>query len=163
MKRILILTFLSVLTYTYSFSQDDNNVIKDDEMKIQFTVPDGWHATKKGDRYIMGSENTEGFMLIEVQNFKTLKKLTAAMESGIEQEDGSKMTPVSTLNKLGGQGVSGLFEGKIDETEMQGFLMALMPPSKRRAAICLTVAPKTSFNQSNMDQLKILLRSVIFL
>ena len=67
------------------------------------------------------------------------------------------------LSNLGNQGVSGMYRGTIDGKEMLGFLMALMPPSKGRAAICITVAPVDVFNQSNMDHLKILLRSVIFL
>jgi hypothetical protein len=41
--------------------------------------------------------------------------------------------------------------------------MALMPPSEGRAVICISVAPADIFNQSNMDELKTLLRSVVFL
>jgi hypothetical protein len=85
------------------------------------------------------------------------------MEAGILQEDGSILELNGDLTNLGNQGVSGMYRGTIDGKEMLGFLMALMPPSKGRAAICIAVAPIDLFNQSNMDQLKILLRSVIFL
>jgi hypothetical protein len=60
---------------------------------------------------------------------------------------------------LGKLGVSGLYAGKIDETEMLGFLMAILPDGEGKAIICISVAPETVFNQSNMDQLKILIRS----
>jgi len=163
MKSTLIAIFLAGLTITSTQAQNNESVIKDNDQKIQFTVPDGWQSTKKGDGYLMGSENTHGFMLIKVQNFKSIKKLRSAMEAGIEQEDGSILALDGELSNLGKQGVSGMYKGTIDGTEMQGFLMALMPPSKGRAAICITVAPVELFNQSNMDQLKILLRSVIFL
>jgi hypothetical protein len=162
MKSIIITLLFSGLAVSSLFAQSDNEVIKDDDMKVQFTVPTGWQATKKADSYVMGSADTQGFMLLKVQNFKTLKKLHSAMASGIEQEDGSVLMPVGELTMLGKQGVSGMYTGTIDGTEMQGFLMALMPPSKGKAAICISVAPKTLFNQSNMDQLKILMRSVIF-
>ncbi len=161
--KFAILTLFCLSLVLSSLAQDENNVIKDEEMKIQFTVPEGWKVTKKDDGYLMGSSTTQGFMLLNVQKFTSLKKLKSAMEKGIEQEDGSRLMPATELTKLGSQGVSGLYQGKLDGVEMQGFLMALMPPSKGRAAVCISVAPKSVFNQSNMDQLKLLMRSLIFL
>ena len=163
MKSTIIAFLLIGVSLPFAVAQDDSSTIKDNDIKIQFTVPDGWQSTQKADGYLMGSENTNGFMLIKVQDFKSLKKLRSAMEDGIEQEDGSKLELAGELSNLGNQGVSGMYLGKIDGIEMQGFLMALMPPSKGRAAICIAVAPAELFNQSTMDQLKILLRSVIFL
>jgi hypothetical protein len=162
--RPIVIPLLYLLVFaSATLAQDGAQVITDDEMQIKFTVPDGWIATKKGDNYLMGSSNTKGFMLIEVQAFKSLKKLKAAMKSGIELEDGSRLTPAKDLTNLGKRGVSGLYTGTVDGTEMQGFMMALMAPTDDRAAICITVAPVNVFNQSNMDQLKLLLRSVTFL
>ena len=85
------------------------------------------------------------------------------MEAGIEQNDGTKLMLNGSLRLLGNQGVSGMYMGKIDEEEVTGFMMALFPPYETRAAICISVAPSKLFNQTNMDQLKLLLRSVIFL
>jgi hypothetical protein len=163
MKLALAILCWLALAPNITSAQTEKNVIKDDDMKIQFTVPEGWQATKKGDRYLMGSSNTTGFMLIEVQKYKSLKKLKSAMKGGIELEDGSKLMPAKDLANLGKLGVSGLYVGTVDGTEMQGFMMALMAPSNDKAAICISVAPAVMFNQSNMDQLKLLLRSVSFL
>ena len=146
-----------------SWAQSENKPIVDNEMKIQFIVPEGWQVTKKESSYLMGSDKVQGVMLLKMESFKSLKKLKSAMEAGIEQEDGSLLLPIGALGKLGDQGITGMYGGTIDGTEMTGFLMALMPPSKGRAAICFMVAPKNIFNQSNIDHLKILLRSVIFL
>ena len=163
MKPFTLLIFFFLVGISLSLAQEENKVIVDNEMKIQFSVPDDWKATKKGDRYLMGSPDTNGFMLIQVQNYSSLKKLKAAMEAGILLEDGSKMKPSSELTMLGKQGVSGMFIGVVDGTKMNGFLMALLAPSTNRAAICISVAPSNLFNQTNMDELKTLLRSVIFL
>ena len=84
MKSTLIAILLIGFSLTSTIAQDEASVIKDDEMKIQFTIPEGWKSTKKDDGYLMGSENTNGFMLLKVQDFKTLKKLRLAMEAGIE-------------------------------------------------------------------------------
>jgi hypothetical protein len=102
-------------------------------------------------------------MFINVQKFATIISLKAAMEAGLQLEDGSILVPAGNLTLLGNIGVSGMYIGQIDGTEMKGFLMALMPPSKGRAAICISVAPEYLFNQTNMDELKSLLRSIIFL
>ena len=75
----------------------------------------------------------------------------------------AKLIPQGELNMLGNLGISGIYLGDIKGTEMQGFLMALMPPSRGRAVICFIVAPVDQFNQTNIDHLKTLLRSVIFL
>ena len=163
MKSILISIFYILTCTGISLAQDEAEPIVDKEMKIQFSAPDGWKVTKKTDGYLMGSPNTNGFMLIKVQNFATIKDLKSAMKKGIKLEDGTELTPDGDINMLGSMGVSGIYLGTIDGTEMKGFLMALMPPSKGRAAICISVAPISVFNQSNMDELKILLRSVTFL
>ena len=55
------------------------------------------------------------------------------MEYLDEQEDGTILELDGDLSNLGNQGVSGMYRGTIDGTEMQGFLMALMPPSRGRA------------------------------
>jgi hypothetical protein len=162
MKLTLAILCWFALACNTTLAQSENKVIKDDDMKIQFTVPEGWQATKKGNSYLMGSSNTKGFMLIEVQEFKSLKKLKSSMEGGIELEDGSKLMPAKELANLGKLGVSGLYAGTVDGTEMQGFMMALMAPTNDKATICISVAPAIMFNQSNMDQLKLLLRSVTF-
>lgn len=163
MRRFIILVIGLIFTLPNLYAQDGPKAIIDNDIKIQFTPPDGWQATKKDIGYVMGSDHTEGFMLIKVQDFKSLKKLKAAMEAGVKQEDGLILKPASDLTMLGDQGVSGIYIGTIDDVEMTGFLMALLPPSKRMAVICISVAPSSNFNQSNVDQLKMLLRSVIFL
>ena len=163
MKPILLSIFFFLASMSLAMAQNEPEPIIDSEMKIQFSAPPGWKTTKKGDGYLMGSPNTSGFMLIKVQNFATIVSLKSAMEAGLQLEDGSKLVPVGDLNLLGNLGVSGIYVGAIDGTEMKGFLMALMPPSKGRAVICISVAPLYLFNQTNMDELKTLLRSVVFL
>jgi len=162
MKSSLITLLIFAFIISETTAQNDSTVI-DNELKLQFTAPEGWQITKKGDGYLLVSPKASGFMLIEVQKFTTIKSLKTAMENGIEQEDGSKMMPLEDLAMLGDRGVSGLYGGKIDDEEMTGFLMALLPPSRTRTVVCISVAPQRLFNQSNLDQLKILLRSIIFL
>ena len=160
-KTITIM--LLVFTAWHTSAQSRDSVIVNNDLLLQFTAPAGWHISQREDGYLLSSPKTSGFMLISIQNFRTIKSLKTAMENGIEQANGSKMMPLEDLSMLGNQGVAGLYGGKIDDTEMTGYLMALMPPSKTRAVICISVAPQELFNQSNLDQLKILLRSVIFL
>jgi len=164
MMKYAILTFLiSCLFAPNIVAQDKSNTIIDKDLSIQFTIPEGWTATKKASGYIMGSSTISGFMMLEIQSFDSLNQLKKAMEAGIEQKDGTMLMPSSDLRLLGDQGVSGMYKGKIDDKEMTGFLMALFPRYEKKAAICLSVAPTNLFNQSNMDQLKMLLRSIIFL
>jgi hypothetical protein len=162
MKSILLTLVYISLFSTGLWAQGNSEPIISEEMKIQFTPPEGWKATQKEYGYLMGSPNTPGFMTIKVQKVTSLKKLKSTMEAGIEQEDGSLLMPAGDLTMLGSQGVSGIYKGTVEGTEMTAFLMALMPPSKGRVAICVAVAPKDLFNQSNIDQLKLLMRSVVF-
>jgi hypothetical protein len=163
MKSVLLSIFSLLVIISMSHAQTQNEPRIDNKMKIQFTAPVGWKISKKDDGYLMGSPHTSGFMLIKVQDFDSIISLKSAMESGILLEDGSKLLTDGDLNLLGDMGVSGMYLGAIDGTEMRGFLMALMPPSEGRAVICISVAPADIFNQSNMDELKTLLRSVVFL
>ena len=164
MKRILFLVLVNIVGLSYLTAQTvkaqtESNIVEDKELGVKFIVPDGWTATKKEASYIMGSTDYNGFMLLKTAEFKSLKELKNAMQDGIEQEDGSLLIPDGDLNMMGKLGVSGLYVGKIDETDMLGFLMAILPDGKGTAMICISVAPESVFNQSNMDQLKILIRT----
>ena len=160
MKNLLFTLFIVGFSSTLLLAQTDS--INDADMKIQFQPPESWQATKKDDGYVLGSDKFQGFMKISVQPFATIKELRSAMMHGIAQPGGALLTPVDSLQNLGEVGVAGLYEGTIDGQEMRCYMMALMPPSKGRAAICISVAPKEVFNQSNIDQLKLLMRSVVF-
>lgn len=163
MKYAILTLLISCLFGAEIVAQDKSNTIVDKDLSIQFTVPEGWTVTKKESGYLMGSSTTSGFMMLEIQSFDSLNQLKTAMEAGIEQKDGTMLMPSGDLRLLGDQGVSGMYKGKIDGEEMTGFMMALFPPYEKKAAICISVAPSKLFNQSNMDQLKMLLRSIIFL
>ena len=157
MKRLVILV-LGIILSTNLLAQK----IADDDMGIEFTPPEGWQATKKEVGYLMGSAHTQGFMLLRSDEFKSIKALKSAMKKGIQQEDGSLLKPTKDLAILGDKGVSGMYSGTIDGTEMTGFMMALMPEGKGLAAICISVAPTNNFNQSNIDQIKLLMRNIKF-
>lgn len=155
--------FLLTFAYATSYAQSGPQTIVDKEKKIQFTVPSGWSVTDKDFGYILGPYQTEGFILIQVEDYTNLNDLKNAMSNGITQEDGSVLTTMDPLTDLGSRGVAGMYEGEVDNESVRGFLMALMPPSKSRAAISIIVAPATHFNQSHIDELKALVRSIIFL
>jgi hypothetical protein len=74
-------------------------------------------------------ETPDGFILVEVDSFTSVKDLKAAMTNGITQEDGEVLTPIAELADLGTQGVAGLYEGSVDDKEVKGFLMAVEQPS----------------------------------
>jgi hypothetical protein len=163
MKLIPISIFYLLASINALMAQSEPEAIIDNEMKIQFSPPADWKTTKKENGYVIDSPNTSSFMLIKEEDFGTIVKLKSAMEAGIELEDGSIMKLSSELSLIGDIGVSGMYSGVMDGTPMKGFLMALMPPSKGRAVICLSVAPENLFNQTNTDELTTLLLSVIFL
>ncbi len=166
MTRVTVILILSFLGFNPVMSQriaaqTEENIIKDDSLGVTFIVPDGWSATKKSVGYVMGSASTQGFMLLKTDEFSSLKNLKSAMKTGIQQQDGSMLTPDGDLSMLGKLGVSGMYQGVIDGIDMLGFMMAILPDGKGKAIICISVAPRNVFNQSNMDQLKILMRSAI--
>jgi hypothetical protein len=74
-------------------------------------------------------ETPDGFILVEVDSFTSVKDLKVAMTNGITQEDGEVLTTIAELADLGTQGVAGLYEGRVDDKEVKGFLMAVEQPS----------------------------------
>ena len=131
-------------------------------MAISFAVPDGWSATKKDDAYILSSPGFNGFAMLKTTLLHSLNEVKKAMKEGIELNDGTKLLPVEDLQMLGKQGVSGIYHGQIDDKEMTGYLIALMETTKQKTVLCISVSPTEKFNQSNLDYVKIMVRSVIF-
>lgn len=165
MHRIKLLFTVIMLQAASSvlYAQSGPQTVRNEDLKVQFIVPADWSVSTREGGYLLAPADTEGFMIIKMQETKSQKELHEAMSNGVEQQDGSKMMPIAELADLGNLGVSGLYEGKLDEQDMRGFLMALMPPSGGRAIIAIIVAPSQNFNQSHMDLLKKVVRSVVFL
>ena len=147
----------------HASAQNGPQTVRNEDLKLQFIVPAEWSVSSKEGGYLLAPSDTEGFVLVNMMDVKSQKDLRTAMENGLEQADGSKLMPLGDLNDLGSLGVAGVYEGKLDDADMRGFLMALMPPSGGRAVIAIIIAPTQNFNQSNMDKLKGIVRSVVFL
>ena len=158
-KNTLLICFLLLLNVAMAQDITRTNI---PEMGISFAVPDGWSATKKDDAYILSSPGFNGFIMLKTVLLHSINELQTAMENGIELQDSTKLVPVEDLKLLGQQGVSGIYQGMIDEQEMTGYLIALMETTKQKTVLCISVSPSDKFNQSNLDYVKILVRSVIF-
>ena len=159
-KKITVL-FCFILILNAASAQEAERT-QDSELGISFSVPDGWSATKKGDAYILSSAGFNGFVMLKTELLHSINEVQSAMENGIELQDSTKMMPVEDLKLLGQQGVSGMYRGKIDEQDMTGYLIALMETNKQKTVLCISISPSDKFNQSNLDYVKILVRSVIF-
>lgn len=162
-KLTFLVLLLSGVSFTQVAAQNGPQTVRNEDLNIQFIVPADWTVNTKNGGYLLAPADTEGFIMINVQEVKSQTALREAMENGIVQDDGTKMMPVAELNDLGKQGVAGLYKGKLGENEMEGFMMALMPPTGERAVVAVVVAPVPYFNQSHMDILKSVVRSVVFL
>jgi len=141
----------------------DTHTETNTNLGIEFSHPTTWTLTPKVDGYLLGSTRLEGFILIRVQSYKTLKKMKAAMQNGIAQEDGNLLTLLNELQPFGENGLAGMYEGMVDEQKVRGFMMAKLDTKNGKGAITIVLAPETRFNQSHMDALKIIARSLKFL
>jgi len=152
----IIFTFLLISNFSWAQEIETNT-----DLGIEFSYPSNWNLTPKEDGYLMGVENREGFILIKVEAYKSLKKMKASMQNGITQEDGSVLTLLNELQPYGENALAGMYEGTVDEKKVRGFLIGKF--NKGKSAITIVVAPATRFNQSHMDALKMIGRSLKFL
>jgi len=141
----------------------DTHTETNSSLGIEFAHPTNWTLTPKEDGYLLGSTRLEGFILVRVQSYKTLKKMKAAMQNGITQEDGSQLTLLNELQPFGENGLAGMYEGMVDEQKVRGFMMCKLDAKKGIGAFIIVVAPETRFNQSHMDALKIIARTLNFI
>lgn len=133
------------------------------ELGIEFDHPTNWAPTAKEDGYVLGSEKLEGFIIIRVGSYKSLKKMKASMETGIEQEDGTLLSLLNELRPYGENALAGMYEGTVDEQKVRGFLIGKYNPKTNKSAFAIVVAPSDRFNQSHMDGLKMIGRTLKFL
>ena len=153
---ILILLFVSTL----SFAQKTE---RNTDLGIEFSHPTNWIPTLRQDGYLLGTDKLEGFILIRIESYKSLKKMKLSMEAGIKQEDGSTLNLLNELQPYGDNALAGMYEGTVDEQKVRGFLIGKFNPDNNKSAITIVVAPSTRFNQSHMDALKMVGRSLVFL
>ena len=159
MKSIsIVLTFLLVSTISWAQEIESNT-----DLGIEFKYPSNWNLTPKEDGYLMGVEKREGFILIKIESYKSLKKMKASMQNGITQEDGSVLTLLNELQPYGENALAGMYEGTVDEKKVRGFLIGKFNSKTNKSAITIVVAPADRFNQSHMDALKMIGRSLKFL
>jgi hypothetical protein len=154
----LLLIFLVAAHISWAQETETNT-----DLGIEFTYPSNWKPTAQADGYLIGSEKLEGFILVRVGSFKSLKKMKASMKNGITQEDGSVLTLLNELQPYGENALAGMYEGMVDEQKVRGFLIGKFNSNNNKSAITIVVAPATRFNQSHMDALKMIGRSLKFL
>lgn len=85
------------------------------------------------------------------------------MDNGIVQEDGSKLSLVNELQPMGEDGLAGMYEGSIDEKNVRGFMMGKLDKKSGKGVVIIVVAPQERFNQSHMDALKTIARTLTFI
>ncbi|MCB0505381.1 MAG: hypothetical protein KDC58_07735 [Cyclobacteriaceae bacterium] len=155
---------LLVVSFIYSASaQDFEKKETSQDLGIEFVYPVSWKPTPKKDGYILGSEKLEGFILIRVESYKSIKKMKEVMDNGIVQEDGSKLSLVNELQPMGEDGLAGMYEGSIDEKNVRGFMMGKLDKKSGKGVVIIVVAPQERFNQSHMDALKTIARTLTFI
>lgn len=154
----IVLSFLFVTHFSLAQETETNA-----QLGIEFTYPSNWTLSEKEDGYLMGVENREGFILIKIESYKSLKKMKASMQNGITQEDGSILTLLNELQPYGENALAGMYEGSVDDQKVRGFLIGKFDNKNNKSAITIVVAPETRFNQSHMDALKMIGRSLKFL
>ena len=154
----LLLIFLLVANLSFAQKTESNA-----DLGIEYSHPANWIPTAQADGYLLGSEKLEGFILIRIESYKSLKKMKASMENGIKQPDGNMLTLLNELQPYGENALAGMYEGTVDEQKVRGFLIGKFNPKNNKSAIAIVVAPSTRFNQSHMDALKMIGRSLIFL
>lgn len=154
----LVLTLLLASNYVLAQETESSK-----ELGIEFTYPSNWTLTVKLDGYLLGSEKLEGFILIRVESYKSLKKMKVSMQNGIKNNDGTLLTPTTDLQPYGENALASMYEGNVDEQKVRGFLIGKFDNATKKSAIIIVVAPETRFNQSHMDALKMIGRSLKFL
>lgn len=154
----LILIILLVTNISVAQEKESNA-----KFGIEFNYPSNWNPTTQKDGYLIGSEKLEGFILVRVGSFKSLKKMKASMQNGITQEDGSILTLLNELQPYGENALAGMYEGIVDEQKVRGFLIGKFNTKNNKSAFAIVVAPSNRFNQSHMDALKMIGRSLSFL
>lgn len=157
-------TFLLVVSFSYSsFAQEFEKKETNEDLGIEFTYPVNWKPSAQDGGYIFGSEKLEGFILIRVESYKSIKKMKEAMKNGIAQNDGSKLTLINELQPMGELGLAGMYEGTVDEEKVRGFMMSKLNKKSGKGAMVIVVAPEERFNQSHMDALKTIARTLTFI
>lgn len=159
LTALLLVISLSYSSYAQEFEKKETN----ETLGVEFTYPINWKPTTQEGGYILGSEGLEGFILIRVESYKSMKKMKEAMKNGIEQDDGSKLTLINDLQAMGDSGLAGMYQGIVDEQKVRGFMMSKLDKKSGKGAVVIVVAPEERFNQSHMDALKTIARTLTFI
>lgn len=161
--RLLSTLLFVVFFISSSLAQEFEKQESNESLGIEFTYPINWKPTLKKDGYILGADKLEGFILIRVSSYKSIKKMKEAMENGIVQEDGSRLTLLNDIQPMGENGLAGMYEGTVDDQKVRGFMMSKLDKKSGNGAVVIVVAPETRFNQSHMDALKTIARTLTFI
>lgn len=148
------------LASTLSMAQ---NTQSNTQFGIRYMQPPGWTSTAKEDEILLGSDKLEGFILIRTAPYKSLKKMKVSMEAGVEKEPGTTLELDTELLPYGPDAVAGLYHGQIDGAPVKGFLIGKYDKESKKSVLIIVVAPEARFNQSHMDAVKTIGRTLSFL
>jgi hypothetical protein len=104
--------------------------IKDPDMNIAFTPPQGWKASKQQAVYLLGSDQYKGFIVIMPHNYSNLDQMNAEAQEGIIDEgNGIQLMPTSGFKRYGQNGLSAEFSGVVQGREAKAYAIGLISPN----------------------------------
>jgi hypothetical protein len=144
-----------------AYSSNEAPLIQNDEWGIKFLPPDSWNARKTESGYLLTSSLKKGLIVVIPNEHKDLQTMRSLASQGLNDEHGTALRLIGTVEAFGQNGLKGAFEGKLEGQQAKAYVVSLISSHGPGATILAAAEPK-SFNDTYHKDVQQLAESVYF-
>ncbi|GMQ35435.1 MAG: hypothetical protein EP311_04905 [Cytophagales bacterium] len=125
----------------------ENNRVNYSQLGISFTIPNAWQGQEYGEGVLLQSQSIPGIILITTHNQK-IAELKAQGSQGINDGQGTMLQLVGNLDNLGPHSIAGNYQGTLEGSPAQSYIIALENPTGGLGVTILVAAQPQQFSEA---------------
>jgi hypothetical protein len=109
----------------------------------------------------MASNATPGLILMMNNEYTTLEEMRQEAQAGINDGQGTALSPVAGLSNLSNTALAGVFKGTLEGTPVKAYVIGLLNPNGSGVSIMSVTTPE-QYGEAHQQAAEALYRSVAF-
>ena len=138
---MFISSIILCLTFTLVAPAQQSNRVNYEQLGISFLVPNGWQSQEIDNGVLLQNQSLEGIILISTHN-QSISQIKAEALKPIQDEQGTYLTLIGSLEDLSATAVAGTFDGYLQGAMAKAYIIGIENPYKG-LGVTISIAANT--------------------
>ncbi len=141
--------------------QAQGTLVREAQLGIAFTVPQGWQYQQNEEAYLLGSTTLPGLVILATHQEANLEALKLVARQGINEE-GMQLQLQGNLEQLTSKSIGAKYSGQMGQETVEAYIIGILNPTGGLGVSCMIVTTPQQFTNEHIKQLKQIASTVQF-